>query len=184
MRWFLIFLCCAALAAEQDIAGRIRDAMAKSDYGAAADLYAKLIASGQTSPEVLSNYGVTLHLLGRNLQALEQFRLALSQQPDLTAANLFAGISLADLDRPAEAVSYLQHARDLDPKGAAPLIALGKAFVALRDIANANSAYSEAAKRDPRLAEAWYGLGITYRSLAEEQFNRAAHRQAADTNSH
>jgi len=181
VRWFLIFWCCAALAGEQDIAGRIREAMAKSDYAAAADLYAAWIASGKTSPEVRSNYGVTLHLLGHNQQALEQCRLALSQQPDLVAANLFAGISLVDLGRAGEAVTYLQHARDLDPKGAAPLIALGKAYVALRDFANANSAYGEAAKRDPRLAEAWYGLGITSRSLADEQLNKAAHRQPADT---
>ena len=97
MRWLLILWCCAALAGEQDIAGRIREAMAKSDYATAADLYAAWIASGQTSPEVRSNYGVTLHLLGHNQQALEQCRLALSQQPDLVAANLFAGISLVDL---------------------------------------------------------------------------------------
>ena len=177
MRWLPILLCSAALAGDTDIAGKIREAMGKGDYAAAAVLYSKLIAGGQTSPELLSNYGLALHLMGRNQEALEQFRLALHTKPDLTAANLLAGVTLIDLDRAAEALPYLQRARSLDGAGAAPLVAMGKAYVALRDFANANAAYAEAVKRDPKLSDAWYGLGITYRSLAEDQLNRAAHRE-------
>jgi len=180
VRWLLILLCTVALAGEADVAGKIRKAMAKGDYSAAVALYSGLMAEGQPSPELRSNYGVTLHLAGRNQEALEQFRLALRVKPELTAANLFAGIALVDLDRAGEALPYLQHARSLDTAGAAPLVALGKAYVALRDFTNANSAYAEAVKRDPKLAEGWYGLGITYRSLAEEQLNRAAHRETAN----
>jgi tetratricopeptide (TPR) repeat protein len=180
VRWLSILLCCAALAGDSDVAGKIREAMGKGDYAAAAALYAQLIAAGQPSPELLSNYGLTLHLAGRNQEALQQFRLALRTKPDLTAANLLAGVTLVDLDRAAEALPYLQRARTLDGAGAAPLVAMGKAYVALRDFANANAAYAEAVHRDPKLSDAWYGLGITYRSLAEDQLNRAAHREPAN----
>jgi tetratricopeptide (TPR) repeat protein len=177
VRWLPILLCSAALAGDTDVAGKIREAMAKGDYAAAAALYSGLINGGEASPELRSNYGLTLHLAGRNQDALEQFRLALRQKPDLTAANLFAGVALVELDRAGEALRYLDRARSLDGAGAAPLVALGKAYVALRDFAKANAAYAEAVKRDPRLSDGWYGLGITYRSLAEEQLNRAAHRE-------
>ncbi len=148
--------------------------MARGDYAAAARLYPKLIADGQDSPELRSNYGVALHMAGRNREALEQFRLALRQKPDLAAANLFAGLALVDLDNARQALPYLQRARSLDPAGAAPLVALGKAYVALRNFSRANTAYAEAVLRDPNLAEAWYGLGITFRSLAEAQLNHTA----------
>jgi len=149
--------------------------MAKGDYAAAAALYPELLAAGPASPELRSNYGVALHLAGRNQEALEQFRLALRQKPDLIAANLFAGESLVDLGRPAKALAYLEHARTLDAVGATPLVVLGKAYVALRDFQKANTAYAEAVRRSPNLSEAWFGLGITYRSLAEQQLNPADH---------
>jgi tetratricopeptide (TPR) repeat protein len=180
VRWLPILLCSAALAGDTDVAGKIREAMGKGDYAAAAALYSALIAGGQSSAELLSNYGLTLHLAGRNQEALEQFRLALRQKPDLTAANLLAGVTLVDLDRAAEALPYLQRARSLDDAGAAPLVALGKAYVALRDFANANAAYAEAVQRDAKLSDAWYGLGITYRSLAEDQLNRASNRESGN----
>ena len=46
--------------------------------------------------------------------------------------------------------------------------------MATRDYAAANEAYSKAAALDGKLAEAWYGVGVTDRSLAEELLNRAA----------
>jgi tetratricopeptide (TPR) repeat protein len=153
--------------------------MARGDYAAAAGLYPQLIAAGQDSPELRSNYGVALHLAGRNREALEQLQVALRQKPDLTAANLFAGLTLLDLDSARKALPYLQRARSLDTTGATPLIALGKAYVALRDFRAANTAYAEAVKRNPKLAEAWYGLGITFRSLADAQLNPATNQQPA-----
>jgi tetratricopeptide (TPR) repeat protein len=51
---------------------------------------------------------------------------------------------------------------------------LGKTYVALRDYGLANESYFKATQLDPRLAEAWYGVGITDRSLAEQRLNKAA----------
>ncbi|MGH9613962.1 MAG: tetratricopeptide repeat protein, partial [Bryobacteraceae bacterium] len=96
-------------------------------------------------------------------------------------ANLFAGVSEADLGQPQEALQYLKRARELDQSNPAPDLALGKAYAALRDFRNANQAYAEAAKLGPGIAEAWYGLGITYRSLAEERLRRAAEGESINT---
>jgi tetratricopeptide (TPR) repeat protein len=121
-----------------------------------------------------SNYGVMLHLAGDNREAVKQFQLALGENPDLTSANLFAGLSELDLGEPGSALPYLKKAQQLDSTRPAPLLALGKVYVALSDYHRANEAYAKAAALDSHLAEAWYGLGVTDRSLAEEMLNQAA----------
>lgn len=175
MRWLLItFLVIGANA--QDLSERIRSAQSAGNYDGAAKLYSELIASGSDAPEVRSNYGVMLHLAGKNREALEQFRIALRAKPTLNAANLFAGLAELDLGEPKLALPYLKRVRNADASKPAPLLALAKAQAALRQYDLANEDYRKAADLDGSLAEAWYGLGVTDRSLAEELLNRAARR--------
>lgn len=175
-------LCVALYAEEKDLAKRIRAAQTAGRYEEAAKLYRDLIGSGTDSPEVRSNYGIMLHLAGRNREAVEQFQIALRASPALVAANLFDGLSKLDLGRPREALAHLKRARDLDAKNSAPALALGRAYVALRDFNNANLAYTDATKRDQNSAEAWFGVGITDRSLAEDRIGRAARGEPLDAN--
>lgn len=157
-----------------DLAGQIRAAQSAGDYQTAAKLYRQLIAEGTDTPEVRSNLGIMLHLAGSQQAAMEQFRIALRQKPALTSANLFGGLTEVDLGAPKEALALLKEARRLDPASPAPLLGLGKTYVALRDYALANESYFQATQLNPRLAEAWYGVGITDRSLAEQRLNKAA----------
>src|SRR5581483_4030038 len=143
-------------------------------YAEAAKLYLQLISAGSDTPEIRSNCGVMLHLAGKNHEAMEQFRLALRSNPDLAGANLFAGLSEFDLGELENALVYLKKAEELDPGKPAPLLALGKLYVAERDYSRANALYAKAANLDPNLAEAWYGVGVTDRSMAEELLNQAA----------
>ena len=170
----LVFLCVGVSALAADLAEQIRAAEAAGDYQRAATLYRQLIAEGTDSPEIRSNLGVMLHLAGNNRQAIEQFRIALRQKPALAGANLFGGLTEVDLGQPGEALPLLEKARQLDPTSPAPLLALGKAYVALRDYARARDNYARAAQLNPKLAEAWFGVGITDRSLAEQRLNKVA----------
>ena len=167
------------LRAADSLADQIRAAQTSGNYAEAGKLYLQLIASGTDSPEIRSNCGVMLHLAGKNREALEQFRIALREQPNLAAANLFAGMSEFDLEDPRAALPYLQKAQQLDPNRPAPALALGKAYVALRDYSRANECYAKAVALNPQLAEAWYGLGVTDRSLAEQMLNHAARQSEA-----
>jgi len=173
VRWVLIILFSIGVSA-QDLAEQIRAAQSSGHPEEAARLYLQLIAAGTDTPEVRSNCGVMLHLAGRNREAIEQFRIALQQNPALIGANLFAGLTELDLGEPKQALPYLKRAQESDPQHAAPLLALGKAYVALREYQLANESYSKAAAADSSQAEAWYGVGVTDRSLAEELLNRAA----------
>jgi tetratricopeptide (TPR) repeat protein len=180
MRWRALVVALAALSAmiapamADDLAAQIRAAQSAGDYQQAAKLYRQLIAEGTDSPEIRSNLGISLHLAGSNREALDQFTIALHQNSSLISANLFAGLTEVDLGKPKEALPLLDKARELDPASPAPLLGLGKAYVALRDFGAANQSYVKAAALNPRLAEAWYGVGITDRSLAEQRLNKAA----------
>ncbi len=165
--------------ATDSLADRIQSAQSSGDYAEAARLYRQLIAAGTDSPEIRSNCGLMLHLAGKNREALDQFRLALRQKPDLAAANLFAGVSEFDLGDLKSALPYLTKAQQLDPERAAPLLALGEVYVGLRDYSRANELYAKAVALDPQLFEAWYGLGVTSRSLAEAILNQAARKGEA-----
>lgn len=156
------------------LADQIRAAQSSGKYAEAAKLYSQLIAAGTDTPEVRSNCGVMLHLAGKNREAMDQFRVALRENADLAAANLFAGLTELDLDDPKLALSYLKRAQEMDPRQPAPLLGMGKAYVAQRNYRLANESYLKAAALDTSLAEAWYGVGVTDRSLAEELLNRAA----------
>jgi tetratricopeptide (TPR) repeat protein len=162
------------LPAQDELADQIRSAQAAGNYAQAAQLYLKLIAYGSDAPEVRSNCGIMLHLAGRNREAMAQFRVALRENPSLASANLFAGLTEFDLGDVKAALPYLKRAQELDPSRPASLLALGKAYVALREFELANQAYRKAIALDSSLAEAWYGAGVTDRSLAEELLNRAA----------
>lgn len=173
---FLLLLCSIPLAAQEDLAAQIGKAQASGNYAEAAKLYGELVRSGTDTPEVRSNYGLMLHLDGRNREALDQFRIALKERPDLNSAQLFAGLTLLDLNQFKEALPYLKRARELDPARPVPVLALGKVYVALRQYDLANECFQHAVSLDDRSAEAWYGLGVTDRSRAEESLNRAARR--------
>src|SRR3984957_9677761 len=138
MRWaFAIPMLALAVsfshAFADNLAGQIRAAQAAGDYQKAAKLYQQLIADGTDSPEVRSNLGIMLHLAGSNQEAMSHFKIALRQKPTLASANLFAGLTEVDLGAPKEALPLLKKAQQLDPGSAAPLLGLGKAYVALRD---------------------------------------------------
>ncbi len=178
MRFFQILVCCVfcagSLTAQNDLAEKIRSAQQNEDFALAAKLYGQLIASGVDAPEVRSNYGVMLYLSHQNKQALEQLQTALRYNPNLTSANLFAGLTESELGRWREALPYLSRAERADPNNEAIPLAAAKAYVALRDYQSANAQYRKTAELNPKSAEAWYGVGVTYRSLAEQKLNQAA----------
>jgi tetratricopeptide (TPR) repeat protein len=163
----LLALSLAPAFCREDLAEQIRTAQQAGDYQKAAALYPRLIASGEDTPEIRSNYGAMLYLAGRDREAVEQLRTALRQSPGLIAPNLLAGLALTRLGEWNAALPYLQRAHRQQANSPEPLIGLGKAYVGLRDYKHARDAYSQASALDPRSAEAWFGIGITDRSLAD-----------------
>ena len=160
---------------------QIRSAQQAGDYSQAAALYLQLIAAGTDNAEIRSNCGIMLHLAGKNREAVEQFRIALKRNPTLASANLFAGLAEFDLGKFNIALPYLQTALKLDPARPAPLLALAKTNIALRQYSAANEGYTKLTATYPDLAEAWFGLGVTDRSMADEILNKAVRSAQANS---
>ncbi len=176
LRLFLLLFTVGTLAAahsESTLADQIRTAQNSGDYHRAASLYLQLIASGADSAEIRSNCGIMLHLAGKNREALEQFRVALGRNRALASANLFAGLAEFDLGEYRAALPYLRRAEELDSGRPTPLLAVAKTHLALREYAPANVYYKKAAALDPGSSEAWFGVGVTDRSMADELLKRA-----------
>jgi tetratricopeptide (TPR) repeat protein len=173
----LLALCLIPWAASaqtpQQIAEDAAAAQARGDYATAANDYRKLVESGNDSPELRSNLGIMLYQLQEYGEALAQFQEAARQKPSLTAINLFSGLCLLHLQRVPEALRQLKKAQLEQPEAPGPVLALARAYVAARQTANARDAYQRATQIQPSNSEAWYGLGITSRALAEQQLNRA-----------
>jgi tetratricopeptide (TPR) repeat protein len=145
----------------------LRRLQAEGDYAGAAGVYRKLLAENPESAELHSNLGLMLHMAGDDGRALEEFHQALRRNPSLVAANLFAGVCLTRLGRSADAIPYLDRACRLEPAGVAPRLARAQAYIGARRFSSANKDYAEVVVRDPSNAEGWFGMGITYRSMAD-----------------
>jgi tetratricopeptide (TPR) repeat protein len=175
MKLFALFFAFAGLTAlGRDLLDEIRAAQSSGKYEQAASLYRELIASGQDSPEIRSNLAAMLHLGGHDREALAEAQAALKLSPELAGPTVIAGLSFFRLGRWKEALPYLEHAHRQNPRALPPLIALGGTYVALRDYAHGNAAYLEATRLAPDSADAWYGLGITYRSLADAAMKKSS----------
>ncbi len=181
MRRLFFSWCCLTLAAigaapqngPEALAQKAVDAERSGDFAGAVSAFEQLIRAGADSPELRTNLGIAYYQLRQFSDALRQFRVALSKTPDSVPANLFSGLSLLKLERPREALPYLQRAHRAQPNAADPILALAQAEIASNDIARARASYEQASQLDPQNAEAWYGVGITNRILAERELKES-----------
>jgi len=176
VRWFALLLMGAGVLFGQT-AELLREAVAaqkRGDYERAAEVYRRALELAPGRARLRSNLGLMLYLQGKDQEALGQFRQALRDEPNLTAAHLFTGLALLRRQRPREALPHLTRARRSDPQDLIATLAAARANVALQQYAEANELYHTATQVDPENAEAWFGLGVTYRNLLDHAMVRMA----------
>jgi tetratricopeptide (TPR) repeat protein len=190
MRRVFILFCIAfpALAAagpqqsgNEALAQKAVDAERRGDFAGAASAFQQLIHNGADTPELRNNLGIAYFQLQQYAQALQQFRIALAKDPGSVPANLFSGLALMKLQRPKEAVTFLRRANAAHPGNPDVLVALAQAEVATGALSPANVLFKKATDLRADDADAWYGLGITDRALAEERLKASgvADRESA-----
>ncbi len=170
--------CAAAQSNYEALSQKAVDAERRGDFATAVSAFQELIRAGADSPELRSNLGIAYYQLREFTDALRQFRVALAKTPDSIPANLFSGLSLLKLHRPKEALPYLETAHRAQPDSSETILALAEAEVASNEISLSRASYEEATRLDPKNAEAWYGLGITERALAEQELKNNAAQKA------
>jgi tetratricopeptide (TPR) repeat protein len=158
--------------AQENFAARAEEAQHNGDYRAAAQIYQEMLKAKPDSAEVRANLGLMHHLLGEYAAAIPEFRTALQEDPRLFVPNLFLGLDLLQVEKPREAVSYLERAHDLNPRDANAVLGLGRAYTKLGDPLKARMSYNQAVQLNPAEPRAWLGLGSTYLNLEDEGVER------------
>jgi tetratricopeptide (TPR) repeat protein len=168
--WFFCGTAFAAPQADNEALGqKAVEAERRGDFAGAISAFQQLIKNGGDSPELRDNLGIAYYQVHDFSAALHQFRIALAANSGSEPGNLFAGLSLLKMQRPKAALAYLERAHTLQPEAAAPLLAAAQAEIALNQVRSARANYEQATRLEPENAEAWYGLSISDRVLAEQE---------------
>jgi tetratricopeptide (TPR) repeat protein len=152
----------------ENLYARAQQAQRGGDYRAAAEIYQAILKLKPHFAEVRANLGMMYHLLGQYAAAIPEFRTALQEDPQLFVPNLFLGLDLLQVEKPREAVPYLERAHNLNPRDANAVLGLGQAYTKLGDLLKARMSYNQAVRLNPADPRAWLGLGSTYMNLEDE----------------
>lgn len=154
--------------ANEALAEKAVEAERHGDFSGAVSAFERLLQNGAESAQLRSNLGIAYFQLGRYDDALKQFRRVLASSPASPPANLFSGLSLLKMQQPKGAAVFLRKAEKVQPDNPDVVAALAQAEVASGNLSQASSLYARVTRLEPRNADAWYGVGITNRALAEQ----------------
>jgi tetratricopeptide (TPR) repeat protein len=117
---------------------------------------------------------------GRPQDAIEEFELALRDQPLLVAAQMGIGNALAMLLRNEEALVRYDQALAFRPKMPEANFAAGFVLVRMGKLKEAETRYRRALAQRPDFAAAWINLGALMRDQGREVYAEAAFRRAIE----
>jgi Flp pilus assembly protein TadD len=107
------------------------------NFQAAATIYQKILQTHPDHPTVLHDFGVLFQLSGQPLQAVQLLHRACLSQPDWFEAHRNLAITLASLNRPAEAAACCRHAITLNSSDFQMQFLLGKQLIHLGQFSEA-----------------------------------------------
>jgi tetratricopeptide (TPR) repeat protein len=128
------------------------------------------------------NLALAYSLLGRNANAIPEYKKTLELKPDLYQAELNLGISLLREKQPAEAVTYLTPAVAQNAKEYRANYYLATALLGTGDFPKAEQSYTAALVLDPKAPDA--ELGLAHALAGENKLEEAAphFKKAAELN--
>lgn len=144
-----------------------QQAQARGDFQAAAGFYRQAVGIHPEIPELRANLGLMHYQTGKDEQACEAFRQAIRLKPRLFVPNLFLGLEYVKLKQYSEAIPYLKQAALANSTDLQVQIALGQAYAGSGKTRLATVSYSRATQLNPRNADAWYHLGVSYLEQVE-----------------
>ena len=173
----------AGWAQSTDLAERseqARQLLIAGKYDAAIPIYKQLIKVLPQETGLLLNLALAQHMAGHEAESIPNFEAVLKVQPGAEAALISLGAAHLALGHPRQALPLLEKAVAANP---ANLDARGLLAGACMDTGRFEEAaghyrrLTSASPDDPRL---WYGLGMSYQSIATAALERI---QEADATS-
>jgi tetratricopeptide (TPR) repeat protein len=161
----MLLLLLAFLAQSTDFNAEGVKALDSRNFEAAATAFTQAIAADPKDASSHFNLALAYSMLGRDAQAIPEYKTVLQLQPGLYEAQLNLGITLIRAKDPAAAISLLQQATHQKPNEYRPAFSLAEALFATNQFKEAEAAYTTAIALNSASAPAVLGLG---RSLARQ----------------
>jgi len=158
-----------------------QQAQARSDFQAAAEFYRKAVAIHPEIPELRANLGLMYYQTGQDDQAIDAFRQALRLKPALLVPNLFLGLDYVRLKRFNDAIPHLKRAALLNATDTQAQLGLGQAYAGIGKTRLATDSYLRVVQLDPKNADGWFHLGVSYLEQVEDDSRSlvARHKDSA-----
>ncbi len=157
-------------------------ALDEKRYQAAIDSFTHAVAADPKDFSLHFNLALAYSLMGKNAEAIPEYKKTLELKPGLFEAELNVGISLLREKQAAEAVPYLTDAAAQKAQQYRPNYYLGEALLGAGEPAKAEQAFTAALAIDPKAAAA--ELGLAHALVKQEKLDAAAahYKQAAELN--
>jgi Flp pilus assembly protein TadD len=154
--------------------------LARADAASAEKWLGRMPESERNSVHTLLVRSDVERGLGHADQALAAAEGGIAQAPGVAALYERRGLAYELLGDGARAQSDLERAAQLDPRGSAPLLALGRLQRGRGQLEAAVLAFHEAAQRSPEEGEAWLGSGVCRAALGDVVAARVDLERAAE----
>lgn len=145
-----------------------RTAQSAGNFAEAAADFKRAIELEPGVPQLWANLGLMQHQQGDYKEAISSFLQANRLSPSLYVPNLFLGIDFAHTGKGPAAIPYLIQAEKINKSDPQAPLALGRAYVVSGQLADAVSELERATEMDPKLAAAWFTLGIAHLEQVEK----------------
>jgi tetratricopeptide (TPR) repeat protein len=140
-------------------------ALDAKQYDAAVELFHKAVAADPKDYAAHFHLALAYSLIGKDPEAIAEYKSALELKPGLYEAELNIGVSMTRAKDAASAIPFLKSAVAQKPKEFRPVFYLAQALLEHGDFADAQAAYVTALAINPASAPGELGLG---KSLARQ----------------
>jgi tetratricopeptide (TPR) repeat protein len=170
------------LAFQTNLSEQGMKALDENRYPAAVESFTQAIAADPKDYSLHFNLALAYSLMGKNAEAIPEYKKTLELKPDLYQAELNLGISLLREKQPVEAVSYLTPAVAQNAKDYRANYYLATALLGTGDFPKAEQSYTTALAIDPKSPDS--ELGLAHALAGENKLDDAAFhfKKAAELN--
>lgn len=149
-----------------------RQLMAAGKYEAAVPLYKDLVKALPRETGLLLNLALAQHMAGHEAESIPNFEAVLKARPDTLPALLSLSAARLALGQPRQAIAPLEKAVAADPSNRNARGMLAGACLDTGRFEQAAELYRKLTSEAPDDPRAWYGLGMSYQSIATAALER------------
>src|SRR5580692_4380078 len=170
------------LAFQTNLSEQGMKALDENRYAAAVDSLTQAIAADPKDYSLHFNLALAYSLMGKNAEAIPEYKKTLELKPDLYQAELNLGISLLREKQPVEAAKYLTTAVAQNAKEYRANYYLAAALLGAGDFAKSEQAYTTSLAIDPKSPDAELGLAHAFAGQNKLEDAAAHFKKAAELN--